>query len=92
MAEHLPPNNPAERELFGRWGEDLFMMHDISSSLRNLLVQNYNLHRGDAPAEEAVHLSYPGKDETKADTWEDPIVVQAERDHLQMVLNRSDPH
>lgn len=92
MLEHLPPGNPAQREIFGPWGDDQMMLHDISSQLRNLVIQNYNRYRDKGqPAQEPEYLPNPRDIQEKPKPVA-PEVIQAERDFLQSVLNRPNPH
>lgn len=91
MVENLPPNNAVTRELFGMWGDDLLLAHDTNSRIRDLVIQNYNIHRGkDERLIEPEYLPKPGNTED-AVPQVSPEVIQAERDHLQAVLNRPNP-
>lgn len=93
MLEHLPLDNAVARELHGRWGDQMLLTHDISSSLRILITQQNNLYRakGEQPAEPEL-IPVPDAMAPESVQVTDPERIQAEKDHLQMVLARSNPH
>lgn len=93
MLENLPTDNAIVRELHGRWGDDQRIAHDISSSLRILITQHDNLYRPRGTA--ALEPKFLPTPETMAQELAAPVdtnKVQAERDFLQMVLSRPNPH
>lgn len=91
MVENLPPKGPVARALNGRWGDDDWMLFDISSRMRDLSAQLYNLFRGTSPPIEPAYLPKP-----EADSTEQPDMVLAEekqmQDDLLKVLSRPNPH
>lgn len=93
MLEHLPPGNPAARELNeSPWGDPEVLLHDISSSLRVLAVQHANRYRRKGSPEHTLQLlPTPGDDPTEQDTRA-PEQVLTEQTHLIEVLNRAHPH
>ena len=70
MLEHLPPGSPWHRERAGTpWQDEDWMLHDISSRLRDLLVLTRNLWRGknEPPVKEPDYLpTPPGADDPGA--------------------------
>lgn len=93
MIRHLPQDNAAARELHGPWDDLRWMLWDVSTQLRINNTNTSNLYRekGQSAITEPELLPNP---ETMNDEPKDtrPIeVVQAERDHLQDVLNRANP-
>lgn len=92
MLEHLPANNAASRELSDVWGDEMRIHHDTNTQIRNLLALTYNIHRGKGAASANVKpLPTP---ESAKDVIEErtPEQIQEERDYLQSVLNRPNPH
>lgn len=91
MASHLPPGNAVQRELHGPWADSDWMLHDISSQLRQIASSYYNVHREKgAPPVHAEHLPSPGSDKAPEDD-RSPERIKAEQDHLQAVLSRHSP-
>lgn len=90
MLEHLPLDNPAARELRGPWGDDLRILHDIDSQLRNLLAQGFNIHRDRTKTAEYEPEYLPTPESLPAPDV--PEVRQAQRADLQAVLSRPNPH
>lgn len=45
MVEHLPPGSAVHRAANGPWGDQDWVLHDVSSRLRDLLVLTSNLNR-----------------------------------------------
>lgn len=93
MIRHLPPENAAARELHGPWDDLRWMIWDISTQLRINNVNTANIYREDGkPAiTEPELLPNPHTETAKPEETRPMQVVQAERDHLQDVLNRANP-
>lgn len=93
MLEHLPPSNPVARELNERTGSDywLSILRDIANTHRVelALLQNVHKRKGAEDVTPDLHPD-PWERTTEQDTVA-PEVIQAERDHLQAVLNRRIP-
>jgi len=92
MVENLPPDNAAARLIRGAWGDLERLVHDVSCQLRllNASYHNVNREKGKSPIEDPELLPTPEEIEAKRD--DRPVdVVQAERDHLQLVLHRQNP-
>lgn len=93
MIEHLPPGNAVEREELGNaWTDTQWILHSIDSQLRNLNASFYNANKPKGkPAVTPTYLPTPDPASTKAGDHRTPEQIQAERDHLQAVLNRPKP-
>lgn len=96
MLEHLPPGNAAQRELEGPWGDQEWLLYDVSSYLRYLRTDFFNANRGrQPPIRDTDLLPTPHDRHTgsgaPAET-RSAEQVQAERDHLEAVLARKNPH
>lgn len=47
LVEHLVPDGPLQEALGGTlWGEQEWLLHDISTHLRALTAMTHNVHRG----------------------------------------------
>lgn len=98
MLEHLPPGNPAEREVISQWDDATMLIHDAANSLRALTVMTANINRekGTDPIE---YTPIPRPEETESQRKaltasgdnRTPEQIQAERDHLRAVLARPNP-
>lgn len=89
MIQHLPADNAASRELHGRWDDLRWMIWDISTQLRINNTNTSNIYRkeGEPPITDPEYLPNPETIDQQPTTR--PVeVVQAERQHLQDVLNR----
>lgn len=91
MVENLPPKNPVARAVSGEWGDEEWMLWDISGRLRDLSIQLHNLFRGNSAALEPEYLPRP-----EASTGEHQELEKAAehqmQDNLLKVLARPNPH
>lgn len=95
MLEHLPPGNAAYRELHSPWDDSQWTDWDISTQLRilNWKVSSIYKKEGSPDPPEPDLLPTPDSlDEDTTETTRPREVVQAERDYLQDVLGRPNPH
>lgn len=86
MLENLPPDNALDRKLGSRWGDQMRLLHDISSSLRDLIGLTYNINRPKGkPAFEPEHLPTPEEAEQRTER-RSPEQIASDRAHLREVL------
>lgn len=90
--EHLPPGNAAQREIAGPWGDLEVLLHDVSSQLRLLNMNTYNINRkpGAQPITDPQFIPTPEQLQAEQEQ-RSRDQVEAERDHLMDVLRRKNP-
>lgn len=93
MIRHLPADNAAARELHGRWDDLRWMIWDISTQLRINNTNIGNIYRTEGTPVVTEPELLPNPNTADQDLEDRPIqTVQAERQNLQDVLNRPNPH
>lgn len=93
MVENLPPDNAAARKRNGVWGDRERLVHDVTTQLRFLRADLFNIVRGTQPPITDPEL-FPTPETAKAKqaSVRPVATVQMEQDHLQAVLSRANPH
>lgn len=93
MVEHLPPGGPVERELGSIWNDDTRILHSIDSSMRRANALFFNAYKGkDQQAETPEYLPTPETRLSPEQEAEQAAYEGRQRDELQAVLNRPNPH
>lgn len=94
MVEHLPPDNPVQREVNGNgWTEIHWLLHSIDSRQRELNVSYVNAHKGKGQQpSQPTYLPTPNQAPAANVDTRTPEQIQAERAHFEAVLNRPNPH